>query len=61
MRSMTEQLRLIDHSEVSWRLDEQTKLIGRQGIAAARAALAAARTTVEPATTEVRHPQRHAA
>ena len=40
---MTEtQLRLIDPREVSWRLDEHTKAVGRQGLARARAALAAA-------------------
>lgn len=41
---MSTQLRLIDSTdgpgdERSWRLDEATKMIGRQGIAAARAAL----------------------
>jgi hypothetical protein len=46
---MTKQLRLIEPTEVSWRLDERTKSIGRQGIARARAALAAARV---PATTD---------
>jgi len=40
---MNTQLRLIDPAEVSWRLDEHTKRIGRQGLARARAALAAAR------------------
>ncbi len=35
---MTEQLRLIETSE-DWRLDEQTRLIGRHGVAAAREAL----------------------
>jgi hypothetical protein len=43
---MTEQLRLIEPSEVSWRLDEHTKQVGRRGIARARAALAAARVPV---------------
>lgn len=40
---MTTQLRLIDPTEVNWRLDERTKAIGRQGLAQARAALRAAR------------------
>jgi hypothetical protein len=40
---MTEQLHLIDSADVSWRLDEQTKRVGRRGLAQARAALAAAR------------------
>ncbi len=44
---MTNQLRLIEPSEVSWRLDERTKAIGRTGIARARAALAAARTPAD--------------
>jgi len=39
---MTTQLLLIDSSTVDWRLDEHTKEIGRQGIAAAREALAQA-------------------
>jgi len=43
---MTKQLRLIEPTEVSWRLDERTKSIGMQGIARARAALAAARVPV---------------
>jgi hypothetical protein len=43
MMGMTTQLRLIDPSEVDWRLDERTKAIGRQGIERARAALRAAR------------------
>ncbi|MFN0025933.1 MAG: hypothetical protein ACKV2O_01940 [Acidimicrobiales bacterium] len=64
---MTEQLRLMEASQreasdVSWRLDEHTKHIGRHGIAQARARLAAART---PAGTGGAHaeatPQRHAA
>ncbi|MEZ5232614.1 MAG: hypothetical protein AB7O92_14885 [Acidimicrobiia bacterium] len=54
----TKQLRLIDARDVSWRLDEQTKAIGREGIARARAALAAARP--RPATT-VEADRRHAA
>ena len=40
---MTTQLRLIDPTEVDWRLDERTKAIGRKGIEQARAALRAAR------------------
>ena len=38
---MTTQLRLLDPAEVSWRLDERTKQIGRLGLAQARAALQA--------------------
>jgi hypothetical protein len=36
---MTTQLRLLDATEVSWRLDERTKEIGRRGLAQARAVL----------------------
>ncbi len=37
---MSKQLRLIDNTPATaWRLDEATKQIGRQGIAAAREAL----------------------
>jgi hypothetical protein len=36
------QLVLIDSNSVDWRLDEHTKELGRQGIAAARKALAEA-------------------
>ncbi len=42
---MTNQLRLIDPAEVSWRLDEHTKALGRHGIARARAVLATARSS----------------
>ncbi len=58
---MTEtQLRLIDPREVSWRLDEHTKAVGRQGIARARAALAAARNPHREAVV-AEAGQRHAA
>jgi hypothetical protein len=43
MMTMTTQLRLIDPTEVDWRLDERTKAIGREGLERARAALRAAR------------------
>ena len=43
MMTMTTQLRLIEPTEVDWRLDERTKAIGRQGLERARAALRAAR------------------
>jgi hypothetical protein len=36
---MALQLVLIDDSDRDWRISEQTKLVGRDGIAAARAAL----------------------
>jgi hypothetical protein len=36
---MTTQLRLIEDRPAEWRLDEQTREIGRQGLAEARAAL----------------------
>jgi hypothetical protein len=36
---MARQLVLISPSEVDWRLDEQTKQVGRRGVGAARAAL----------------------
>lgn len=42
---MTSQLRLIDPTDVEWRLDEQTKEVGRRGLARARAALRDARPT----------------
>ena len=58
---MTKQLRLIDPSEVSWRLDEQTKAIGRQGIARARAALAAARMPAQERSYEHAAVHSHAA
>lgn len=38
---MTRQLVLIDESPRDWRMDERTREIGRRGVAAARAALAA--------------------
>jgi hypothetical protein len=40
--TMTDQLVLIEHADVDWRLDEHTKEVGRRGIAEARRALAAA-------------------
>jgi hypothetical protein len=39
MVAMARQLKLIDPKTVDWRLDEHTKEVGRQGIAAARRAL----------------------
>jgi hypothetical protein len=36
---MSKQLRLIDTSGPVWRLDDETKRVGREGIAAAREAL----------------------
>jgi hypothetical protein len=39
---MARQLALIEASDADWRLDEYTKEVGRQGIAQARKALAAA-------------------
>ena len=39
---MRNQLVLIDNPTTEWRLDERTKSLGRQGVAAARAALAEA-------------------
>ncbi len=45
---MSNQLRLLDQngsaSPKEWRLDERTKQVGREGIAAAREALKASRT-----------------
>ncbi len=58
---MTNQLRLIEPSEVSWRLDERTKAIGRTGIARARAALAAARTPADADAPAPRVAHPHAA
>ena len=57
---MTKQLRLIEPAEVSWRLDERTKSIGRQGIARARAALAAARVPAPADEAAVPHQTRAA-
>ena len=52
---MTQQLVLIEHSSVDWRLDEHTKALGRQGIADARRALEdAARRAAEAAGAERR-------
>ena len=39
---MARQLQLLDQAP-DWRLDDETRDVGRQGVAAARAALAAAR------------------
>jgi hypothetical protein len=39
MWTMQRQLRLIDPEDGSWRLDEETRAVGRRGVAAARAAL----------------------
>ena len=36
---MRNQLALIDPKPADWRLDERTRQLGRQGVAAARAAL----------------------
>lgn len=38
---MTSQLRLLDATDVNWKLDERTKEIGRRGLARARAAMQA--------------------
>lgn len=38
---MAEQLILIDPKDVDWRIDDHTRTVGLEGIAAARAALAA--------------------
>jgi hypothetical protein len=54
---MTTQLRLIDPTDVDWRLDEQTKEVGRRGLAGARKALSEARTARAAAS---RPPDAHA-
>lgn len=41
---MARQLELIRSDEPAWRLDEQTRQVGRRGVAAARQALHRART-----------------
>ena len=46
---MASQLILIDPPSVDWRLDDHTREVGRQGIRAARAALAEAARRAEPA------------
>lgn len=40
---MQRQLTLLSADDETWRLDEDTREVGRQGVAAARAALQAAR------------------
>ena len=40
---MQTQLTLLNTEDGSWRLDEETRELGRKGVAAARAALRAAR------------------
>ncbi|MGI8493329.1 MAG: hypothetical protein ACR2KC_07380 [Acidimicrobiales bacterium] len=45
---MAQQLVLLDSKEADWCLDEHTREVGRQGIAAARAALARARRAADP-------------
>jgi hypothetical protein len=42
MTAMNNQLILLDDRSGDWRLDERTRELGRQGIAAARTALAEA-------------------
>ena len=42
MNPMTRQLRLIEKPQRKWQLDRRTRELGRQGIAEARAVLAAA-------------------
>lgn len=44
---MTTQLRLLDPTQVDWRLDEQTKAVGRRGLAKARQTLLDARRAAE--------------
>jgi hypothetical protein len=43
MRTMESQLTLLDPDDKTWRLDEDTREVGRRGVAAARAALEASR------------------
>jgi hypothetical protein len=59
---MTEnaQLKLIDTPR-SWKLDERTREVGREGIARARAALRAGRPTRTQAASGVSPPRRGAA
>lgn len=40
---MERQLVLLDEDDACWRLDDETRRVGRQGVAQARAALAQAR------------------
>ena len=52
-RSATAQLRLLGNllgNEVGWHIDEHTKRVGREGIANARAALAAHPSPIEHET-----------
>lgn len=44
---MARQLQLLEQAP-DWRLDDETRAVGRQGLAAARAALAAARPSPAP-------------
>jgi hypothetical protein len=46
---MNHQLHLLPHAPRAHRISEDTKAVGRRGIAQARAALVAARTGHEPA------------
>ena len=59
---MQRQLDLLDERDADWRLDEETKTVGRRGVAEAREALRRARMR---AAAEARsgdaHPQPHAA
>jgi hypothetical protein len=58
---MSDQLRLLEPSESSWRLDERTKAIGRRGLAQARAALQAARAPQTPTDERPSERRPHAA
>ena len=53
---MNRQLHLLPATQRSHRISEETKAVGRRGIAQARAALLAARTGNEPAATTVARP-----
>ena len=51
---MERQLKLLENLEPEWQLDETTKEVGKQGVAAARAALQQARRQIR-VTPDRRH------
>jgi hypothetical protein len=58
--SMARQLQLLEQAP-DWRLDDATRDAGRKGVAAARAALAAARDAASGADRDGADQRRHAA
>lgn len=52
---MERQLKLLENHEPDWHLDDTTKAVGKQGVAAARAALQKARRDAKRVTPDRRH------